>query len=78
MQRGDHILVTDRGRIVAELRFPDASALVESPADGARALLAARGRLRLAQRRTTTYEVSPVKGSCGLGRNMLDAERGEW
>ena len=77
VQRGDHILVTDRGRVVAELRLPDATALRESPADRARARLAAHGNLRVAQRRTSTYEVSPVRCSRGLAQEMLEAERGE-
>ncbi len=40
VQRGDHILVTDRGRVVAELRSPDTSAWRDSPTDKARARLA--------------------------------------
>ena len=77
VQRGDHILVTDRGRVVAELRSPDTSAWSDSAEDKARARLAAQGNLRVAQNRTTSYQVSPVKGSRGLAQEMLDAERGE-
>ncbi len=77
VQRGDHILVTDRGRVVAELRSPDASVWAESPTDRARARLASQGHLRVAESRTTSYQASPVKGRRGLAQEMLDAERGE-
>ena len=77
VQRGEHILVTDRGRVVAELRLPDAGAWTESPADRARARLVAQGNLRVAENRISSYQVSPVRGSPGLAQEMLDAERGE-
>ena len=77
VQRGDHILVTDRGRVVAELRAPDASVWAQSPAEQARARLAAKGNLRVAEHRPTPYQASPIKGTRGLAREMLDAERGD-
>jgi prevent-host-death family protein len=77
VQRGDHILVTDRGRVVAELRSPDMKAWAATPADRALARLAASGHLRVSENRAPTYPASPIKGRSGLARELLDAERGD-
>jgi prevent-host-death family protein len=47
---GDVLLITDRGRVVAELRSPDTAARVISPQDRAFARLAGDGSLRVAER----------------------------
>ena len=77
VQRGDHVLVTDRGRVIAELRRPDAAQSLASPQERARARLAAEGHLRVAENATPAYQRSPVKSRSGLARELLDAERGE-
>ena len=77
VQRGDHILVTDRGRVIAELRLPDTSQWNDSPAQRARARLAAEGHLRIAERAARTYQRSPIKAPSGLALEMLGADRGE-
>lgn len=76
VQRGDHVLVTDRGRVVAELRLPDASQWTDTPANRARARLAAEGHLRIAESPAPAYQRSPVKAQAGLAQEMLDADRG--
>lgn len=77
VQRGDHVLITDRGRVVAELRLPDASQWNDSPAARARARLAAGGHLRIAENATPAYQRSPIKSQAGLAKEMLDADRGD-
>ena len=72
-----HILVTDRGRVVAELRLPDPSQWNDSPAARARARLAADGHLRVAEHAAPAYQTSPIKARRGLAIDMLDADRGE-
>ena len=77
VQRGDHVLVTDRGRVVAELRLPDTSQWNDSPAQRARARLAAEGHLRIAETAAPAYQRSPIKARSGLALEMLGADRGE-
>ncbi|MEO5815412.1 MAG: type II toxin-antitoxin system prevent-host-death family antitoxin [Gemmatimonadaceae bacterium] len=77
VQRGEHILVTDRGRVVAELRTPDASQWSDSPRERARARLAAGGNLRVAESNASVYQRSPVKARSGLAQDLLDADRGD-
>jgi antitoxin (DNA-binding transcriptional repressor) of toxin-antitoxin stability system len=74
---GDVFLVTDRGRVVAELRRPDAAQWAESPEDRALARLAAEGQLRVAERPAHTYRPSPLKSPAGLARKLIDEDRGE-
>jgi antitoxin (DNA-binding transcriptional repressor) of toxin-antitoxin stability system len=74
---GDSYLVTDRGRVVAELRRPgmvDASA---SDEDRALARLAAAGVLRVAERPRPAYRASPISSKAGTAAALLDADRGE-
>ena len=77
VQRGDTVLVTDRGRVVAELRRPDASQWVASPQERALARLASEGHLRMAAYPRALYQVSPVSSPSGTARRLLDEERGE-
>ena len=78
VQAGEHVLVTDRGRVVAELRRPGVEGASQSP--GARALyeMAATGHLRVAEPRVgDPYRASPVRSPRGTARAILDEERGE-
>ena len=74
---GDTYLVTDRGRVVAELRQPDAAARAGTPVQRALARLAAEGMLKLAERAPAPYKRSPLKSRAGLAKALLDADRGE-
>lgn len=77
VQRGDTVLVTDRGRVVAELRRPDASQWSESPQERAMARLAAEGHLRVAEAASTPYARSPLKSHKGLAQQLLDEGRSD-
>lgn len=56
VQRGDHILVTDRGRAMAEFHQPDASLWNASPSERTRPRLAAEGHLRIAEAIAPAYQ----------------------
>jgi antitoxin (DNA-binding transcriptional repressor) of toxin-antitoxin stability system len=75
VQSGETVLVTDRGRVVAELRKPGDTTFSESKIDRALARLAASGGLRLAERANFTYSLSPISVPEGTGQSLLDAER---
>lgn len=77
IQRGDHILITDRGRVVAELRQPDASQWNATPAERARARMAAEGHLRIAEAAAPVYKRSPIKSRRGFAQELIDADREE-
>ena len=75
---GEAYLVTDRGRVIAELRRPGAEDLSATDEDRALSRLAASGALRLAERPLRAYQPSPIKSkSPGLAKTLLDADRGE-
>ncbi|MDZ4673304.1 MAG: type II toxin-antitoxin system prevent-host-death family antitoxin [Gemmatimonadota bacterium] len=78
VQRGDVVLVTDRGRVVAELRAPGAPGLppVGRGTTGI-TRLARAGHLRVAEPSSTPYPRSPITSPPGLARMLLDAERDE-
>jgi antitoxin (DNA-binding transcriptional repressor) of toxin-antitoxin stability system len=73
---GEVVLVTDRGRVVAELRRPSTHAL-PTPAEQALERLAAQGDLipGLPQQ-ADAYQRSPVRAGLDSQR-LLDEERGE-
>jgi antitoxin (DNA-binding transcriptional repressor) of toxin-antitoxin stability system len=77
VQRGELYLVTDRGRVVAELRPPAG----QEPAEltgveyGRRALLAA-GELRVAEQPRNPYRRSAVTLPEGASRELIDWVRG--
>lgn len=78
VQRGEILLVTDRGRVIAEVRQPGASEWTAgSSADRALARMSAEGRLKLAERRAEPYPASPVKSASGTARRLLEQDRGE-
>lgn len=77
VQRGDVYLVTDRGRVVAELHAPGGGARVISREERAFADLAASGHLRVAERPAPPYRPTGVKSPAGLAARLLDEERGE-
>ncbi len=78
VQAGEVILVTDRGRVVAELRAPGLSAPHESDADRALPRLAETGALRVGDRHDPErYQASPVRARPGNARRLLAKERAE-
>ena len=77
VQRGDHILVTDRGRVVAELRSPDVSTWRGTAEDRAFARLAAQGHLRIAENAGVPYQKSPLSLPLGTAKSLIDEDRGE-
>jgi antitoxin (DNA-binding transcriptional repressor) of toxin-antitoxin stability system len=75
VRSGDHILVTDRGVVVAELRKPGAAA--DSPYPGL-VELARQGRARLgAKNRPDLYPPLDPVLSEGEAAVLLEEERGE-
>ena len=79
VQDGERYLVTDRGRVVAELRAPtDVAERALSPADQAALRMAAAGELRLAERPRVRYSAPHgVSFPDGTGQEWLDWTRGD-
>jgi antitoxin (DNA-binding transcriptional repressor) of toxin-antitoxin stability system len=77
VQRGEVILVTDRGRVIAELRTPGTAPESGNPAEHAFARLGSDGRLRVAEHGGAPYRPSPLSARPGLARELLDEDRGE-
>lgn len=73
---GDVFLVTDRGRVVAELRQPGVIDSSASAEDRALARLASAGVLRVAERPRPTYRPSPISSEKGLAKSLIDEDRG--
>ena len=76
---GEVVLVTDRGRVVAELRMPGREPdLHETDTDRRLRSMADRYPLRLGEPRdASVYHASPVTKASGTGRDLLDADRDE-
>lgn len=75
---GEVVLVTDRGRVVAELRPPTGSPSHESALDRALRALGSRAPLVVGEAHDAAlYRPSPVKARPGTWRELLDAEREE-
>ena len=76
---GEVVLVTDRGRVVAELRPPGAAERNASPADLRYRRLVDSGLLRPAPSPTPVDWTSlpRIRLRRGTSRELLDAERGE-
>jgi antitoxin (DNA-binding transcriptional repressor) of toxin-antitoxin stability system len=77
VQRGETILVTDRGRVVAELRAPSGSLSPKTAVERAIANLAAGGALRVAEATPDPYPASPLSAPDGTASELLRAERDE-
>lgn len=75
VQQGETVLVTDRGRVVAEMRRPAREPLSPSALDEVLARMAAAGQLRLAETSRVSYIVSPVQLPPGTSQELLDAVR---
>lgn len=78
VQRGEHYLVTDRGRVVAELRHPDLNNVARAAGeDAGRWRLAAEGALRVAERPRRPVPRSGVSLPDGTAQELLDWVRGD-
>lgn len=78
VQDGDVYLVTDRGRVVAELRQPSALGATDlSPADQWKLRLAASGELRVAERPRLAYRTDQPPAADGTAQAWLDWTRGD-
>jgi antitoxin (DNA-binding transcriptional repressor) of toxin-antitoxin stability system len=75
VQNGETVLVTDRGRVIAELRQPGMTGTSLSPVDQKLAALAAKGVLKLAERPKWPYEASPVRLPAGTAVQLLSEDR---
>ncbi len=86
VRRGETVLVTDRGQVVAEINPPGARVAAPAPGDLAPRLvaLAAEGRVQLPT--ATSVQVQKLREQLqrfrpiplpGLGQQLLDQERGE-
>jgi antitoxin (DNA-binding transcriptional repressor) of toxin-antitoxin stability system len=76
---GEVVLVTDRGRVVAELRTPGQEPDPRE-SETARRLrrMVERYPLRVGEPRDpSVYRASPVRTASGTGRDLLDADRDE-
>ena len=76
---GEVVLVTDRGRVVAELRMPGREPdLRETDTDRRLRSMADRYPLRVGEPRdTSVYYASPLRKPAGTARELLDADRDE-
>jgi antitoxin (DNA-binding transcriptional repressor) of toxin-antitoxin stability system len=78
VQRGERYLVTDRGRVIAELRLPGGDLAADTaPAEAARLQMAASGELRVAERPRARYGRTGVALPEGIVKNLLDQVRGD-
>jgi antitoxin (DNA-binding transcriptional repressor) of toxin-antitoxin stability system len=77
IERGDVILVTDRGRVVAELRPPGAAESALTPAALARHRLVDLGLLRPAVAPGSLAWTAPLPRllKSGAAQDLLDADR---
>jgi antitoxin (DNA-binding transcriptional repressor) of toxin-antitoxin stability system len=77
VQNGETVLVTDRGRVIAELRQPGLAGTALSPVEQKLASLAAKGVLKLAERPKWHYDASPVQLPPGTAAQLLAEDRDE-
>jgi len=76
VQRGEPYLVTDRGRVVAELRPPSAGIAALVPEEAARRALLASGELRVAEGPRAPYRRGAITLPAGVAAELLDWVRG--
>jgi antitoxin (DNA-binding transcriptional repressor) of toxin-antitoxin stability system len=78
VRRGEVVLVTDRGQVVAELRPPGSTAAAEPDADRVLRRLATMPGLRIGEPRLPGgYPRSPLRLPDGTALELLTQERDE-
>jgi prevent-host-death family protein len=77
VELGEHILVTDHGRIVAELSPPSEAA--QASADVRYQALVTRGVIRpsIASRQRDWLDFPPIGAPVGTAQALIDEDRGE-
>ena len=77
VQTGEIVLVTDRGRVIAELRSPTVTPRPESEIDRKLRLMAERGGLHIGEPNSPErYRASPLPPAPeGTAQRLLDEER---
>ena len=72
------MLVTDRGRVVAEIRPPGGEAKPDSELDAGLRRLAEKGGLLVGEPNDpSVYRPSPLRSPEGTAKELLDSDRGE-
>ena len=78
VEKGEIVLVTDRGRVVAEVRAPGSARKEGSAVDRALQRLAEGGGLLLGEpHEPGAYSVSPLRTPSGTSARLLTEEREE-
>jgi prevent-host-death family protein len=77
VQGGETVLVTDRGRVVAQLSSPSLKEVGMTPAQLGLARLESTGAMRIAESPPPPYIASPVRSPAGTARDLLDEGREE-
>lgn len=79
VQRGESILVTDRGRVIAEIRTPLGESSPRSQPEEGLLRMAARGEVRLGRRPKRPLPPSPLSSPMppGTTQELIDWVRGE-
>ena len=75
---GETVLVTDRGRVVAEIRPPGADSKPDSELDARLRRMAEKGGLLVGEPNDPSiYRPSPLRFPDGTAKKLLEADRGE-
>jgi prevent-host-death family protein len=78
VQAGEVVLVTDRGRVIAELRGAPDTTWQESAVDRGLRALGARAALTVREpHEPAAYQASPARLPDGTAGALLDADRGD-
>lgn len=77
VRRGTRVLVSDRGRVVAELHEPTPGYASETPMDPKLAEWIDAGVVRMPTAPRSELPVSPVRVDDGIASRLLDEDRGE-
>jgi antitoxin (DNA-binding transcriptional repressor) of toxin-antitoxin stability system len=77
VRRGTRVLVSDRGRVVAELHEPTPGYASDTPMDPKLAEWIEAGVLRMPTSPRSKLPLSPVRLDDGIAARLLDEDRGE-
>ena len=77
VRAGEVFLITDRGRVIAELRQPSVAQRDLSAVEQATLRLAKAGELRVAETARASYAPTGVRMPDGTAQSWLDWTRGE-
>ena len=77
VRRGTRVLVSDRGRVVAELHEPLPGYAADTPMDPKLAEWIDAGVIRMPTAPRSKLPVSPIRLEDGIAARLLDEDRGE-